>query len=224
MRLSLSLSLSLSLPILARWIVFSHHSEQMFQRSQVSKIVLSGCSLNVFVIVIVFVFVFVFVFAEKVWKSGSERLHWSISCDPTEKMPVHKSEIWYREIQLVKIINPSRREASRKGGESSGRPSLGDCDNICEGNLLFRVIFGKFMHRWFLICAQLGSYNVSFLHYRPPKLKYGFFRGSFARLTSQSQAGTLSSSTSLSLTWSRALLKDCHLQIFVFKHYLLPQA
>ena len=108
-------------------------------------------------------------------------------------MPVHKSEIWYREIQLVKIINPSRREASRKGGESSGRPSLGDCDNICEGNLLFRVIFGKFMHRWFLICAQLGSYNVSFLHYRPPKLKYGFFRGSFARLTSQSQAGTLSS-------------------------------
>ena len=64
MRLSLSLSLSLSLPILARWIVFSHHSEQMFQRSQVSKIVLSGCSLNVFVIVIVFVFVFVF--AEKV--------------------------------------------------------------------------------------------------------------------------------------------------------------
>ena len=91
-----------------------------------------------------------------------------------------------------KSRNPSRREASRKGGESSGGPSLGDCDNICEGNLLFRVIFGKFMHRWFLICAQLGSYNVSFLNYRPPKLKYGFFRGSFARLTSQSQAGTLS--------------------------------
>ena len=65
MRLSLSLSLSLSLPILARWIVFSHHSEQMFQRSQVSKIVLSGCSLNVFVIVIVFVFVFVFVLLKK---------------------------------------------------------------------------------------------------------------------------------------------------------------
>ena len=192
MRLSLSLSLSLSLPILARWIVFFHHSEQMFQRSQVSKIFLSGCSLNVFVIVIVFVFVLVFVFAEKVWKSGSERLHWSISCDPTEKMPVHKSEIWYREIQLVKIINPSRREAPRKGGESSGRPSLGDCDNICEGNLVFRVIFGNFIHRWFQICAQLGSDNVSFLHYRPPKLKYGFFRGSFARLTSQSQAGTLS--------------------------------
>ena len=88
-----------------------------------------------------------------------------------------------------KSRNPSRREASRKGGESSGGPSLGDCDNICEGNLLFRVIFGKFMHRWILICAQLGSYNVSFLNYRPPKLKYGFFRGSFARLTSQSQAG-----------------------------------
>ena len=193
MRLSLSLSLSLSLPILARWIVFSHHSEQMFQRSQVTKIVLSRCSLNVFVIVIVFVFVFLFVFAEKVWKSGSDRLHWSIACDPTEKMPVQKSEIWYWEIQLVKIKKSNSAGGLQKGGESSGRDSLGDCGNICEGNLLFRVIFGKFMHRWFLICAQLGSYNVSFLHYRPPKLKYGFFRGSFARLTSQSQAGTLSS-------------------------------
>ena len=191
MRLSLSLSLSLSLPILARWIVFSHHSEQMFQRSQVSKIVLSGCSLNVFVIVIVFVFVFVFVFAEKVWKSGSERLHWSISCDPTEKMPVHKSEIWYREIQLVKIKKSISARGLQKGGESSGRPSLGDCDSICEGNLVFRVIFWKFMHRWFQICAQLGSYNLSFLHYRPPKLKYDFFRGSFARLTSQSQGPCL---------------------------------
>ena len=80
----------------------------------------------------------------------------------------------------------------QKRGQIGGRDSLGDFDNICEGNLVFRVIFGKFMHRWFQICAQLGSYNVSFLNYRPPKLKYGFFRGSFARLTSQSQAGTLS--------------------------------
>ena len=42
----------------------------------------------------------------------------------------------------AKVANPRV-----KGGESSGRPSLGDCDNICEGNLVFRVIFGKFMHR-----------------------------------------------------------------------------
>ena len=120
------------------------------------------------------------------------RLHWSISCDLTEKMPVHKSEVWSWEIKLVKIKKSNSAGGLQKGGESTGRDSLGDCGNICEGNLLFRVIFGKFMHRWFLICAQLGSYNVSFLHYRPPKLKYGFFRGSFARLTSQSQAGTLS--------------------------------
>ena len=73
------------------------------------------------------------------------------------------------------------------GGESSGGPSLGDCGNICEGNLVFRVIFRKFMHRWFQICAQLGSDNVSFLHYRPPKLKYGFFRGSFSQPTSKSK-------------------------------------
>ena len=159
----------------------------MFQRSQVTKIVLSRCSLNVFVIVIVFVIVFIFVFAEKVWKSGSDRLHWSIACDPTEKMPVQKSEIWYWEIQLVKIKKSNSAGGLQKGGESSGRDSLGDCGNICEGNLLFRVIFGKFMHRWFLICAQLGSYNVSFLHYRPPKLKYGFFRGSFSQPTSKSK-------------------------------------
>ena len=141
----------------------------------------------------VFVIVFIFVFAEKVWNSGRDRLHWSIACDPTEKMPVQKSEIWYWEIQLVKIKKSNSAGGLQKGGESSGRDSLGDCGNICEGNLLFRVIFGKFMHRWFLICAQLGSYNVSFLNYRPPKLKYGFLRGSFARPTSQSQAGTLSS-------------------------------
>ena len=80
----------------------------------------------------------------------------------------------------------------QKRGQIGGRDSLGDCDNICEGNLVFRVIFGKFMHRWFQICAQLGSYNVSFSHYRPLKLKYDFLGGSFSRLTSQSQAGTLS--------------------------------
>ena len=82
----------------------------------------------------------------------------------------------------AKVANPQV-----KGGESSGRPSLGDCDNICEGNLVFRVIFGNFIHRWFQICAQLGSYNVYFSHYRPPKLKYGFFRGSFSQPTSKSK-------------------------------------
>ena len=41
---------------------FSHHSDQMSQRSEVSKIALWRCSLNVFVFVTVFVFVFVSVF------------------------------------------------------------------------------------------------------------------------------------------------------------------
>ena len=39
-----------------------HHSDQMSQRSQVSRVALWRCSLNVFVFFIVFVFVFVFVF------------------------------------------------------------------------------------------------------------------------------------------------------------------
>ena len=39
----------------------SHHSDQMSQRSQVSRVALWWSSLNVFVSVIVFVFVFVFV-------------------------------------------------------------------------------------------------------------------------------------------------------------------
>ena len=43
------------------WDIFSHHTDQMSQRSQVSGIALWRCSLNVFVFVIVFVFVFVFV-------------------------------------------------------------------------------------------------------------------------------------------------------------------
>ena len=40
--------------------MYPHHSDQMFQRSQVSRIALWRCSLNVFVFVIVFVFVFVY--------------------------------------------------------------------------------------------------------------------------------------------------------------------
>ena len=52
----------LYLSIFVGHVMFSHHSEQMFQRSQVSRIALRRCSQNVFVFVIVFVFVFVFVF------------------------------------------------------------------------------------------------------------------------------------------------------------------
>ena len=99
-------------------------------------------------------------------------------------------EIWLTapsEIQLEKVTKQRWRILGKEGGESSGRDSYGDCGNICKGNLLFRVIFRKFMHRWFQICAQLGSDNVSFLHYRPPKLKYGFFRGSFSQPTSKSK-------------------------------------
>ena len=64
----------------------------------------------------------------------------------------------------------------QKRGQIGGRDSLGDCDNICEGNLVFRVIFGKFMHRWFQICAQLGSLNVFFSHHRPPLHNLGCLR------------------------------------------------
>ena len=63
--------------------------------------------------------------AEKVWKSGSERLHWSISCDPTEKMPVHKSEIWYREIQLVKIKKSISARGLQKRWRILGGPVFG---------------------------------------------------------------------------------------------------
>ena len=55
------MSLSLSLSIFFGHVMSSHHSEQMSQRSQVSRIALRMCSQNVFVFVIVFVFVFVFV-------------------------------------------------------------------------------------------------------------------------------------------------------------------
>ena len=43
-------------------VMSSHHSEQISQRSQVSRIALRRCSQNVFVFVFVIVFVFVFVF------------------------------------------------------------------------------------------------------------------------------------------------------------------
>ena len=42
-------------------VMAAHHSDQMYQRSQVSRTALWGCSLNVFVFVMFFVFVFVFV-------------------------------------------------------------------------------------------------------------------------------------------------------------------
>ena len=88
---------------------------------------------------------------------------------------------------MKKIKKSSWTMCHQKRGQIGGRDSLGDCDNICEGNLVFRVIFGKFMHRWFQICAQLGSFNVFFSHHRPPKLKYCFFRGSFSQPTSKSK-------------------------------------
>ena len=53
-----------------------HHSDQMSQRSQVSRIAFWRCSLNVFVFVIVFVFVFVFVFVI-FWSGHVASSHWS---------------------------------------------------------------------------------------------------------------------------------------------------
>ena len=53
--------MSSSLSIFVGHVMSSHHSEQMSQRSQDSRIALRRCSQNVFVFVIVFVFVFVFV-------------------------------------------------------------------------------------------------------------------------------------------------------------------
>ena len=58
---SLSLSLYLSFFNFFGHVLSSNHSEQMSQRSQVSRMALRRCSQNVFVFVIVFVFVFVFV-------------------------------------------------------------------------------------------------------------------------------------------------------------------
>ena len=62
--LSLYLYLYLSFSLSFYGQVMSHyHSDQMSQRSQVSRVALWWSSLNVFVSVIVFVFVFVFVIA-----------------------------------------------------------------------------------------------------------------------------------------------------------------
>ena len=55
----LCLCLCICLCIFFGYVMSSHHSEQMSQRSQVSRIALRRCSQNVFVFVIVFVFVFV---------------------------------------------------------------------------------------------------------------------------------------------------------------------
>ena len=59
MSLSLSKYLYLSLSILFGHVMSSHHSEQMSQRSQVSRIALRRCSQNAFVFVFVFAIVFV---------------------------------------------------------------------------------------------------------------------------------------------------------------------
>ena len=61
MYLSLSLSLSLYLSFFGQ-VMSPHYSDQMSQRSYVSRISLLWSSLNVFVFFIVFVFVYVFVF------------------------------------------------------------------------------------------------------------------------------------------------------------------
>ena len=68
-----------------------------------------------------------------------------------------------------------------------GGRSFDDCDNICEWNLLFDVIFRKFMCWRFRICAQLTSGNEYFFHYKRSKWKPHFFRGSFHQPTSSSK-------------------------------------
>merc|ERR1719237_1251382 len=54
--------------------MISHHSDQMFQRSQVSTIALRRWSQNVFVIVFVFVFVFVNFFGHVMSSHHSEQM------------------------------------------------------------------------------------------------------------------------------------------------------
>ena len=55
-------------------VMFSHHSDQMSQRSKVSKIALWRCSLNVFVIVFVFVFVIVFLLVRSCFFHHSDQM------------------------------------------------------------------------------------------------------------------------------------------------------
>ena len=54
--------LCLCLCLFVGQVMFSHHSDEMSQRSKVSEIALWRCSLNVFIIFIAIVFVSVFVF------------------------------------------------------------------------------------------------------------------------------------------------------------------
>ena len=79
----------------------SHYSEQMSQRSQVSRIALMGCFQNVFVFVIVFVFVFVFVFVNFFG----------------HVMSSHQSEQMSQRSQVFRI--------ALLGGVLNGRKSLG---------------------------------------------------------------------------------------------------
>ena len=54
-----------------------------------------------------------------------------------------------------------------------------------------------FIHDWFQFRWAFWCRIFFWLRTRPPKLKYCFFGGSFSRLTSQSQAGTLSRANDL---------------------------
>ena len=60
---------------------------------------------------------------------------------------IHEKYDLLSEIQLKKTDSENLARLGEERGQIGGRDSLGDCDNICEGNLVFRVIFGKFMHR-----------------------------------------------------------------------------
>ena len=68
-----------------------HHSDQISQMSQVSRIALWRCSLNVFVFVIVFVFVFVFVIV----------FFWSLHVSPSLQSNASKiPSIWDRSLKV----------------------------------------------------------------------------------------------------------------------------
>ena len=128
---------------------------------------------------------------EEHWK-GVKQCQWKVVLsNPTEKMPVHKSE---------NVRNVISRNTSSKIQEIRLQKNWRNWRKGVAG-AQWPSVWMNFFSTWqnwspihcrIQFCWAFDGSNFFYLRNWPWKLKYHFLGGSFTRLTSQSQTGTLS--------------------------------
>ena len=118
--------------------------------------------------------------------------HWKVKLsDPTEKMPVRKSEMWSWEILLAKFKKSDSAICLQKSGQTGGRELQGPSDLVCKW---FSFHIGKTGAPYITDSNSVELFNIEFFlgEKQTSKVKIPLFKGFVLPSDFQSQAGTLS--------------------------------